>query len=138
VTPFRFFHPIEVRYGDLDPQGHVNNAKYLTYLETGRIAYVKHLGLWKGGSFLDLGIILADIQITYRAPILYGQPVRVWVRVSRLGSKSLTMDYRIDESEGGIEFATGTSVLVTYNYQDAKSVPVPESWRTIIRDFEGL
>lgn len=138
MTPFRFFHPIEVRYGDLDPQGHVNNAKYLTYLETGRIAYVKHLGLWKGGSFLDFGIILADIQITYRAPILYGQPVRVWVRVSRLGSKSLTMDYRVDESEGGIEFATSTSVLVAYNYQDAKSVPVPESWRTIIRDFEGL
>jgi len=28
---FKFYHAIEVRYGDLDPQGHVNNANYLTY-----------------------------------------------------------------------------------------------------------
>jgi acyl-CoA thioester hydrolase len=138
VTQFRFYHPIEVRYGDLDPQGHVNNAKYLTYLEQGRVAYVKHLGLWKGGSFFDFGIILADIQITYRAPIQFGQPVRVWVRVSRLGNKSLTMDYRIDEGNGGVEFASSTSVLVAYSYHDAQTRPIPDEWREIIRDFEGL
>ena len=37
MADFRFYHPIEVRYGDLDPQGHVNNARYLTYLEQARI-----------------------------------------------------------------------------------------------------
>jgi acyl-CoA thioesterase FadM len=30
MPAFRYYHPIEVRYGDLDPQGHVNNARYLT------------------------------------------------------------------------------------------------------------
>ena len=59
MSTCRFYHPIEVRYGDLDPQGHVNNARYLTYMEQARIAYVAHLGLWKGPSFLDIGIILA-------------------------------------------------------------------------------
>ena len=33
MTHFNFYHPVEVRYGDLDPQGHVNNAKFLTYFE---------------------------------------------------------------------------------------------------------
>jgi acyl-CoA thioester hydrolase len=136
VTQFRFFHPIEIRYGDLDPQGHVNNAKYLTYTEQARVAYFKHLGLWKGESFLDFGIILADIQITFRSPILFGQPVKVWVRISRLGNKSLSMDYRIDNDSGGIEHATGTSVLVAYSYHDAKTMPIPEEWRQIIHDFE--
>jgi acyl-CoA thioester hydrolase len=138
VVQFHFFHPIEVRYGDLDPQGHVNNAKYLTYMEQGRVAYVKHLGLWKGESFLDFGIILADIHISYRAPILFGQPVNVGVRVSHLGNKSLTMDYIMNEGDGGIEFASGTSVLVAYSYHDAQTMPIPEVWRQIIRDFEGL
>jgi acyl-CoA thioester hydrolase len=41
---FHYYHPIEVRYGDLDPQGHVNNARYLTYLEQARIGYIRHLG----------------------------------------------------------------------------------------------
>ena len=79
MTDFRFYHPIEVRYGDLDPQGHVNNAKYLTYLEQARIAYLRRLGLWESESFLDVGIILADVLVTFRKPILYHDPIRVGV-----------------------------------------------------------
>jgi hypothetical protein len=51
MNEFRFYHPIEVRYSDLDPQGHVNNAKFLTYLEQARIEYIGKLGLWDGSSF---------------------------------------------------------------------------------------
>ena len=40
MTDFQILPPIEVRYGDLDPQGHVNNAKHLTYFEQARIAYM--------------------------------------------------------------------------------------------------
>ena len=46
MTPYRFHHPIEVRYGDLDPQGHLNNAKYLTYFEQARVNYLIDLGLF--------------------------------------------------------------------------------------------
>lgn len=138
MPDFRFFHPIEVRYGDLDPQGHVNNAKYLTYLEQARISYVRHLGLWEGGSFLDLGIILADIQLTFRAPILYGQAVRAGVRVSHLGHKSLRMEHRLDEAQTGQEFATSSSVLVAYDYRTGSTVPIPARWRQVIEEFEGL
>ena len=53
----QFSHAIEVRYGDLDPQGHVNNANFLTYLEQTRIHYLVELGLFKKGeSFLEVGI----------------------------------------------------------------------------------
>ncbi len=71
MSLFGFYQPIELRYGDLDPQGHVNNASYLTYIEQARIGYIRHLGLWQGGSFLDIGIILADVHLTFRAPILF-------------------------------------------------------------------
>ena len=98
MADFRFYHPIEVRYGDLDPQGHVNNARFLTYLEQARVSYVKHLGLWDGRTFFSIGFILADIHLTFRTPILFGQPVRVGVRVSRLGNKSLTMEYQMEEA----------------------------------------
>jgi acyl-CoA thioester hydrolase len=135
---FRYFHAIEVRYGDLDPQGHVNNAAYLTYLEQARIGYIRSLGLWPGGSFLDIGIILADAQITFRAPILFGQEVRVGVRVSRLGNKSLQMQYRIEAAPTGRELAVASTVLVTYDYRTAETIPIPEEWRRVIGEFEGL
>ena len=134
----RFQHPIEVRYGDLDPQGHVNNAKYLTYFEQARIAYINQLGLWQGESFLDLGVILAEARITFLAPILYGQRIQVEVWVSRLGNKSLTMEHRIIDKADQKELAVGSTVLVTYIYHQSKSVPIPERWRQIIASFEHL
>ena len=138
MNGFRFFHPIEVRYGDLDPQGHVNNASYLTYLEQARIAYIRQLGLWPSGSFLDIGIILADAQLTFRSPILFGQPVRVGVRVSRLGNKSLAMEYRLEDGQSGQVLASGSSVLVAYDYRTGQTIPIPPKWRETITHFEGL
>ena len=58
----------------------------------------KQLKLWEGGSFLNLGIILADVQITFRKVIQFGDPVRVGVRISRLGNKSMTSEYRLEDA----------------------------------------
>ena len=138
MTDFHFYHLIEVRYGDLDPQGHVNNAKILTYLEQGRVFYLKQLKLWEGGSFLNIGIILADVQITFRKVIQFGDPVRVGVRISRLGNKSMTSEYRLEDARDSSEFASGTSVLVAYDYVNNRSVLIPEEWCTTIQQFEGL
>lgn len=138
MAAFNFYHPIEVRYGDLDPQGHLNNAKYLTYLEQARIAYIKRLGLWPGGSFLEIGIILADARLTFQRPVLFGQPVRVGVRVTRLGRKSLTMAYSLEDSGSGEALATGETVLVAYDYHTEETIPIPEAWRQAISQFEGI
>jgi acyl-CoA thioester hydrolase len=138
MTDFHFYHLIEVRYGDLDPQGHVNNAKFLTYIEQGRVFYLKQLKLWEGGSFVNLGIILADVQITFRKAIQFGDPVRVSVRISRIGNKSMTSEYRIEDARDATEFASGSSVLVAFDYHNNRSVPIPEEWRKTILQFEGL
>jgi len=138
MAEFRFYHPIEVRYGDLDPQGHLNNAKYLTYMEQARINYLKELGLWAGGSFLDVGIILAEAQVTFLAPVQFGSPLRVGVRVTRLGNKSLGMEYQIEDGDSGRQFARGATALVAYDYHAGRSIPLPEGWREKIQTFEGL
>ena len=138
MSLFGFYHPIEVRYGDLDPQGHVNNASYLTFIEQARIAYMRHLGLWQGDSFLNLGIILADVHLTFRAPILFGENVQVGTRVAHLGNKSLTMEHVVEEAATHSEFASATSVLVAYDYHTRQTIAVPAEWRQVITLFEGL
>lgn len=135
---FKFYHPIEVRYADLDPQGHVNNAKYLTYIEQARVQYIYSLKLWTGGSFMDFGVILADAQMSFKSPITFGQAVRVGARVSRIGNKSITMEYCLEDSADGKELATGSTVMVTYDYHTQQTIAVPETWRKAIIEFEGL
>jgi len=138
MPKFRFYHPIEIRYGDLDPQGHVNNARYLTYFEQARVAYIVSLGLWKSASFMDFGVILADAQVTFKAPIFYGAEILVDVCVTRLGNKSLTMEYCIKEACSGREYATGSTVLVAYDYRANETITIPDTWRNTIADFEKI
>jgi acyl-CoA thioester hydrolase len=134
-----FSCPIEVRYGDLDPQGHVNNAKFLTYFEQARINYFVNLGLLnKTQAFINVGIIVADVHVTFLAPVLFGYEVCVGVQVTRLGNKSLTVTYRMFETGSGVELATGSTVLVTFDYHKNETVPIPDRWREKISAFEGL
>ncbi len=138
MTDFKFFHPTEVRYGDLDPQGHVNNAKYLTYFEQARIYYLVQLGLFsKDQSFMEVGVIIADIHITYHAPAHYGNALKVGVRTAKIGNKSLTTEQCVMDETGKV-LATGTVILVTFDYEGMKPISVPDEWREKISAFEGL
>ena len=139
MPDFHFAYPIEVRYVDLDPQGHVNNAHFLTYFEQARVKYLIHLGLFSNDqSFLEIGIIIADAHVTFRSPVLFGMDVRVDVRVSRLGNKSMTMEYRMSEVASGAELASGSTTLVTFDYRNHQTIPIPQDWRKKILAFEKI
>jgi acyl-CoA thioester hydrolase len=135
---FKFYIPVEVRYSDLDPQWHVNNTRYLIYIEQARLEYLKHLGLFDSQNFLDLKMIIADVHVSFLAPILLGQNVRVGTRAARIGSKSITFEYRIEDADSGLLLATGEVVGVTYDYRAHATIPVPTDWREKIGAFEGV
>lgn len=138
MSEMRFFHPIEIRYADIDPQGHVNNATYFTYMEQARAEYLKHLGLWDGKDFSAIGIILAEASCTFKEPIQYGESIRVGLQTAKLGNKSLELHYSIQDFSDGREMATGRTIQVAYDYRKKVSIPIPESWRRTIETFEGL
>ena len=139
MSDFRFYYPIEVRYGDLDPQGHVNNAKHLTYFEQARVQYMIKLGLFtKDQAFMEIGVILADVHITYFAPIYFGQNIKVGVHAAKIGNKSMRWEQNIVYADTEKELARGEVVIVTYDYRTEKTIPIPQEWRDRITAFEGF
>ncbi len=138
MLKFRYFYPIDVRYGDLDPQGHLNNATYLTYFEQARIQYFVELGLFQPGqSFLDIGVIMAEASVTFLAPVHYDMQVRVGVHASKLGNKSITVEQKIVRAESGEVLATGQVILVAFDYHENKPTPIPDMMREAIENYEG-
>ncbi len=137
MDKFNFYLPIQVRYGDLDPQWHVNNARTVTYFEQGRFSYLRKLGLWDGVSFLDLPLIVADIHVAYLAPVFYEQLIRLGLGVARIGNKSLTFEYQIEDVASGQVTTRAETVMVYYDYRSRSSLPVPSAWRSKISEFEG-
>jgi len=135
---FRYYKLIEVRFSDLDTLGHVNNARYLTYMEQARIGYFHHLGLWWPRVTPETGLILADVQVTFRKPILLEHRVKIGVHIPRLGNKSFPMRYRLEDADSNDLFAIGETVQVCYDYRAQQTIPIPESWRQVIATFEYL
>jgi acyl-CoA thioester hydrolase len=120
-----FVHREAVRFRDLDPMGHVNNAVFLTYVESARSAFLQHLGAVQ--SVEDLAIIVARVEIDFRAPVRFGDEVEVSVRVSRFGEKSFDLEHEL-RVEGSL-VAEAKTVLVTYDYERREPVAIPEAWR---------
>jgi acyl-CoA thioester hydrolase len=95
------------------------------------------LGLFsKDQSFMELGVILADVHITYLEPIYFGQNIKVGVHVAKLGNKSMTWEQNIIDSETGRELARGEVIVVAYDYKEGKTIPIPQQWREKIVTFE--
>ena len=122
---FDFVHRETVRFRDLDAKGHVNNAVFLTYLESARVAFLLELGAASGLD--DLSFIVARVEIDFRAPIAFGEEVEVGVRASRFGSKSFDLEYEL-RADGRLA-AEAKSVQVAYDYERRAPMPLPDEWR---------
>jgi acyl-CoA thioester hydrolase len=120
-----FVHRERVRFRDLDALGHVNNAVFLTYIESARVAFLLDLGA--AATLEDMAIIVARIEIDFRAPVGFGEEVEIAVRASRFGDKSFDLDYEL--RVGGRVVAEAKSVLVGYDYEKGETVSIPGEWR---------
>ena len=120
-----FVHHERVRFRDLDAVGHVNNAVFLTYIESARVAFLQHIGA--ATTLEDMSIIVARIEIDFRAPVGFGDEVEIAVRASRFGGKSFDLDYEL--RVGGRIVAEAKSVLVGYDYGKGEAVEIPDEWR---------
>ena len=131
MTAARFSHPIEVRFRDLDALGHVNNAVYLTYLESARIAYWMHVTRRSGLDALDM--ILARVEIDYRSPLSYGEQVDVTVRCASMRRSSFVLEFTATERAAGRLVAEARKVLVHYDHAAARSNPLPAELRALLK-----
>jgi acyl-CoA thioester hydrolase len=127
----RFSFPVEVRFRDLDALGHVNNAVYLTYLESARIAY--WFEVTRRSRLRDLDMILARIEVDYRSPVSLGESLEVSVRCASIRRSSFVMAFEIREPRSGRLVAEGRKVLVHYDHEAGRSKPLPPDLRALLR-----
>ena len=126
-----FEHELEVRFRDCDGLGHVNNAVYLTYLEQARFAFWQRL---TGVSGIPRSFIVARVECDYRVQATAGDRLIVRLRVAAVGKSSFTFEYEIVNGRTREVVAAARSVQVMYDYQAARSIPVPDDIRARLEE----
>ncbi|KPL88982.1 acyl-CoA thioesterase [Herpetosiphon geysericola] len=128
-----FEYPIEVRFRDLDGLGHVNNAVYLTYFETLRLQFA--IELLGAVELADVPFILGEATVRYLKPVFFGNQLQGRVEVSRIGTKSFTLLYTLKR---GNEIVTqGSTELIWFDFKTQRSVPIPDSFRQQVANYQG-
>jgi acyl-CoA thioester hydrolase len=127
-----------MHWGDMDALGHANNTIYFRWFETARIAYFRRLMI-EADRPSTTGPILARTSCDFLRPIVFPADLAVGARVTRIGTKSFTMEYRVALAENEeAPFATGEGIIVLYDYQAKASIPLPEELKSRIRALDAL
>jgi YbgC/YbaW family acyl-CoA thioester hydrolase len=131
-APLRGASPIEVtldivvRSTEIDINGHVNNAKFVEYLEWGREEWYERNG-FPHERLLQLGAITVavNLNLNYRKECRQGEALRVTTRAERRGRTSFVVSQRIVNASGQT-VADAAITIVTIDPITRKSRPLPE------------
>ncbi|MEM9831904.1 MAG: thioesterase family protein [Bacteroidota bacterium] len=133
INKYRFRYVVQVRYSDMDMLGHANNAVYLTYLETARLAYFREIS---SASANEIALVLAHAEMDFKIPLTPNvQPV-VQMRTTRLGNSSLTIENIITDEANECVFFTASTVMVAIDKKTGRPVSIPADEKQKVIDYE--
>lgn len=122
---------IPVRWGDMDANGHVNNATYFTYFEQARIEWLETSGLQTTRE--NQGPVVVQTSCTYVRPIPYPGTLRVNVYGGPAGRTSFPTYYEIHAAEAaGVKYADGQAIMVWTDRGSGAPCPVPDALRALL------
>jgi acyl-CoA thioester hydrolase len=137
---------LEIRYGDLDPYGHVNNAVYLEFFEKVRICYWRVLADLLGIEKLEAGdvpgarYVIAETTVRYKVPIFFEDTLHGAASMRTVGNRSYAMDFELRTGasfEGGDLVADGSAAHVFFDPQENTVQPRPEWFLPAVAELEG-
>jgi acyl-CoA thioester hydrolase len=124
-----------VRWDDIDAFGHVNNAKYLTYIQEARFQWSFYQYAAKNEKPTLVEMVVARNEIDYIVPIYEGgrfYDVNLWVE--SIGNTSFVLGYEV-VGEDGIVHAKVKSVQVAVSMETKKSRPITETEREFLTSY---
>lgn len=121
----------DIRYSDLDRQGHVNNAVFATFSEVGRVAFMydpdKPL-VSEGRSF-----VIARLVVDFRAELFWPGTVQIGTGVLKVGRSSFTLAQGMFND--GRLVATTEATIVMVDKETRRSTPLPPRTLDILQDL---
>lgn len=125
---------IHLRWGDMDSLAHVNNVQVARLFEEAR---VRAFADWFGERREGISMLVARQDIEYHSPLAYTpEPVRILVRISRIGTSSFQWGYTLVDPRGTTCAIAQTSMVVI-DATTGRPTPIPARIRAILELHHG-
>ena len=137
VDAFRHRADVQLRFNDVDVLGHVNNTVYLSFYDLGKALYFTAVRGRKM-DWTNVDRVIANINCSYLAPIVFGEEIEVLTRCVAVGHKSFELQQMLREKRTGEVKSVCETVMVNYDQATHRSVDISPEARKEYSDFEGV
>lgn len=139
-SDFSFFYSLKIRYAEIDAQGIVFNAHYLTFMDTAVYEYFRSMEFdfrtYIETTGKDFHTIHAELDFSASSGL--DEVLEVGVRTTKIGNSSLTFQMNVFGEGEDESRVRGGLVWVHTDLKTSKSQPLPQELRRVITAFEGL
>lgn len=136
LTHFQFWTDLKVRLYETDANGHMSQLTYFGWQEWGSFQYWAKLGYDRYFASMDeVSLFMGEQYCRFVAEVRFNEPIRLGVRVARLGTASIGLEYAFVRQDGSLA-AIGANSQVLVDVATRKPVPVPEHMQLAILQFE--
>tara|TARA_Y100000588_G_C13866397_1_gene758433 strand:- start:101 stop:544 length:444 start_codon:yes stop_codon:yes gene_type:complete len=122
----------KLRYADTDRQGHINNALFSTFLETGRVELLQHLYLIKDSS--PFSFVIASLQLDFMRQLYWPGQVHIATGIFKLGRSSIHLHQALFQDQQCV--ARANTVIVQIENIGGKAVPFSEDRRQLLMSYQ--
>ncbi|MDP4171475.1 MAG: thioesterase family protein, partial [Bacillota bacterium] len=136
---FHFYHPVKVRFSEIDMFGHLNNTIPFSYFEEARIEYFKSLGFmqdWIKPSFETIPVV-ANLQCDYLKQVFLDENLKIYVKTMSIGNSSIDIHY-VGKQENGDTCFVGRGTIVQISKKSGKGVPWTEEMKKKFKNESSI
>jgi acyl-CoA thioester hydrolase len=135
-SQFAFFHPLRVRYSEVDSQGYVFNANHVNYFQTGLTEYFRDLDYDHAKEAPEADFHTVRVVLDIKGPVGFDQEVDLGVRAARVGKSSITWGAALFPRGGDQELTSGEIVWVNVDQTKGRSSPLPDKLIAQLKERE--
>lgn len=132
---FKHLTPIQLRFNDFDALGHVNNSVYLSFYDLGKTEYFIQV-LPDVQLNREVGMVIADIHVSFLLPVYPGENVAVETAVVEVGNKSFRLFQQLIDVETKEVKCICKTVMVCFDAKTKTTRPISPEWRKALAGFE--
>jgi acyl-CoA thioester hydrolase len=136
LPDFRHCHRLRVRYGEVDQQGVVFNARYLDFGDIAVTEYWRQVGFrFSGQDVMEFHVARAEVD--FKKPIYPDSLIDLWTRIERFGNTSMTVITEIHSAGKEELLAVIRSVQVHVDLAQHKPMPIPQAVKDQFSGFDA-
>lgn len=127
---------LRLDWSEMDLFGHINNVSYFKYIQASRVNYWEAIGLTQLHSNMSIGPILASTSCDFKKPLEYPGEILIEASIEFMKNSSFGIIHRIFDQQNELA-AVAKDIIVTYDFQNNTSVPIPKEIRDAVERLEG-